>query len=278
MFRRLATTLGLALGAVAAEPPKSELPALAWPYPAPPPAGPSAVDPLSGPLPNLLPAPPAAPPRVSDLPSAVRALFTAPNHRWVSVTRTTPGPFPELRTEGATERGGWSMATRTGDGPDLHLVRHANSIVLQDRDGHWLSPAETRQRLTALGRSARGGLLGLGAVSPAVLAASLAGKLRNLRVEDNAILGSVDGPDAATLLMPAGPRGAATPGLRFTSAEVRFWINDGTLAKFELVARAQVTGPDGTARELETTAFTEFKDVGSSRVEVPDAARRALSP
>jgi hypothetical protein len=281
MFVRITAPLVLTIAASAGagEPARDTLPALAWPAPATSPAQLPPADALAGSLATGELNPASPPPRVADLPAAIRALFTAPNHRWVTVSQTTPGPFPTLRTEGKTERDGWSVVTRSGDGPDLHFARQGNAVVLREGSGPWLSPAESRRKLASLGaRGTRGTLLGLGATSPALVATSLAGKLSNLRVEGSAILGSAQGPAAAQLLSPAGSRGPAAPAARVTGLEVRFWFNAGVLSKFEVLSRALVTGPDSTERELETVVVTEFKDVGSTRVEVPPGARAALAP
>ncbi len=55
----------------------------------------------------------------------------------------------------------------------------------------------------------------------------------------------------------------------------QYWVKDGVLAKMELHLSATVAGRNGD-REISRTTTHEFKDIGTTRVEVPEDAKKKL--
>jgi hypothetical protein len=55
----------------------------------------------------------------------------------------------------------------------------------------------------------------------------------------------------------------------------KFWLKDGALPKYEFSVQGKVTARD---RELDInqTITVEVKDVGSTKIEIPDEAKAAL--
>jgi hypothetical protein len=57
---------------------------------------------------------------------------------------------------------------------------------------------------------------------------------------------------------------------------VKYWIKDGVLARYEVKVSGKVTFNDNE-RDVERTTTTEIKDVGTTKVTVPDEAKKKLS-
>ena len=60
------------------------------------------------------------------------------------------------------------------------------------------------------------------------------------------------------------------------SGSVKFWVKDGQLAKYQYKVQGTVTF-NGEDREVERTTTVEIKDVGTTKVEVPDEAKKKIS-
>ena len=57
---------------------------------------------------------------------------------------------------------------------------------------------------------------------------------------------------------------------------VKFWLKDGALSKYEYKVKGTVSF-NGNDREVDRTTTVEIKGVGTTRVEVPEDAKKKLS-
>jgi hypothetical protein len=57
---------------------------------------------------------------------------------------------------------------------------------------------------------------------------------------------------------------------------VKFWIQDGVLTKYEFKVTGKVNF-NGNDRDVDRTTTVEIKDVGATKVEVPDDAKKKLA-
>jgi hypothetical protein len=57
---------------------------------------------------------------------------------------------------------------------------------------------------------------------------------------------------------------------------VKFWIKDGALTKYQTKVSGKVEF-NGESRDMERTTTIEIKDVGKTKIEVPDDAKKKLS-
>jgi len=82
--------------------------------------------------------------------------------------------------------------------------------------------------------------------------------------------------DGAKALLTAGfRRNNANPPTN-AKGSVKFWVKDGAITKYE----TKGTGKgqfNGESMDIERTTTVEIKDVGKTKVEVPDDARKKLS-
>lgn len=59
------------------------------------------------------------------------------------------------------------------------------------------------------------------------------------------------------------------------SASVKFWVKDGVLAKYETSVKGSISF-NGNERDLSRVTTVELKDVGSTKIELSDEAKKAL--
>jgi hypothetical protein len=58
---------------------------------------------------------------------------------------------------------------------------------------------------------------------------------------------------------------------------VKFWVTDGALTKYEFKVSGTVSY-NGNDRDVDRDTTTEITDVGTTKVTVPDEARKVLAP
>ena len=225
-----------------------------------------------------------------DLAAAARKLADAPNYAWTATTEIANAPFPAMPLEGVAEKGGFTVTTRTFNGNTSQTVRKGTAVVMQNRDGEWMTMEEMRAQFAGGapggvggqgggqrggGRGGLGGGMLGGAGNPAEVVAGLAAKIKDLKVADDALVATASGDDAAALLAPAGSRGDPAPaGPRYSSVTLKFWLKDGALAKYSTQTVGTFTLPNGDEREVDSTTTVEVKNVGTAQVEVPAAAKK----
>ena len=56
---------------------------------------------------------------------------------------------------------------------------------------------------------------------------------------------------------------------------VKFWLKEGALSKYELKVTGKVE-VNGNERDLDRATTTEIKEVGTTKVNVPEAAKKKL--
>jgi hypothetical protein len=93
-----------------------------------------------------------------------------------------------------------------------------------------------------------------------------------LHPEDGGVSGKLSSTGADLLFMPPGssqrpPEGAA--------GTFRLWIKDGAITKYELKLTAS-TAPGGRGGSYTETRTVEISGIGSTKVEIPEAAKRRL--
>ena len=112
--------------------------------------------------------------------------------------------------------------------------------------------------------------------APAAEAADLAGKAKELKKDGEAYASELTDAGAKELLSLSGRRGGNAPEPKNAKGSVKFWVKDGLLAKFELKLQGTVAF-NGEDRDVDRTTTVEIKDVGTTKLDVPEAAKKKLS-
>ncbi len=231
-----------------------------------------------------------------DVQAAAKKLGEAASYSWTSTPAAGGGGarFQSGPTEDKTEKDGYTLlATKLGEAP-LEAVLKGDKAVVKSADG-WKTPEELRggggaqpggqqpadrRRMDPAGFMARR-LRDFKA--PADEAAGLAEKVQELKDDgQGAYSGEMTEEGAKALLsFGRGGRGgdpaAQNQGPQVSGAKgsVKFWIKDGVLCKYEVSVQGKVNF-GGREIEINRTTTVEIKDVGSTKVEVPEEAKNKL--
>lgn len=205
-----------------------------------------------------------------EVTSAAKALGDKSNYSWkTTITVPADSPFHPGPTEGKTEKAGATHVSMSFGDNTTEIVLQGGKSAVHTEDGGW-------QTLSELGDEGPGRFLG-GMVrnfkAPATQAADLAGQTKELKKDGDVISGDLTEEGAKTLLTFRRGGNASVSGAK---GSVKYWIKDGVLAKYEVKVSGKVTFNDNE-RDVERTTTTEIKDVGTTKVTVPDEARKKLS-
>jgi hypothetical protein len=219
-----------------------------------------------------------------DLKAAAKKL--GDNYSWKSTVANNAGGggggrrggFGGGPSEGKTASGTTWTSRTMGD----------NSIetVLQGKNGAVKTPDNGWQSLKELSQDDGSGGFNPGTFiaramqnfkAPAAEAADLADKTAELKKDGDVYSGDLTEAGAKTLLTFGPPRGGGDgPEISGAKGSVKFWVKDGTLTKYEVKVQGTISF-NGNDRDINRTTTIEFKDVGSTKVEVPDDAKKKLS-
>ncbi|MFM7555890.1 MAG: hypothetical protein ACKPAH_11435, partial [Verrucomicrobiota bacterium] len=218
-----------------------------------------------------------------DLKSAARKLADAASYSWTATTEIEGGQWTPAPVQGKALKGGAAVLTTERDGSTTTAVLQGTNGVASTDDG-WKTAEELRQAGGGGGGGGgnRGGMRA-GALLrnplPAASLTRLADKARDLKAGDG---GSVAGElpedvakEFAVLGRGGRPGGQTPPEPRNAKASVRFWLKEGMVSKAQLKVSATMTF-NGEDRDMVRTTTWEFRDVGTTTVEVPAEAKKRL--
>jgi hypothetical protein len=212
-----------------------------------------------------------------DVTTAAAALGGQPNYSWhTTVDAGNGGRFHPGPTDGKTEKGGFTTLKLSFNDDSTEVVIQGTNTAVKTADDGWQSAAEVLQDSGGGPNPAMfAARMAQNFKSPAEQAATLAAQAKNLQAGTNGISGDLTEEGAKALL--AFRRGGNGDGPTVSDAKgtVTFWLADGKLVKFQ----THVTGTvnfNGNDRDVDRTTTTEIKDVGATKVEVSDDAKKKL--
>lgn len=213
---------------------------------------------------------------------AIKALKEKGGYSWSTTSEMAGGQFPARTTKGKTEKDGYTLLTTEGRNGEIQAVKKGGKGVMKTEDG-WQTQDELRQGGQGQGRG-RGFGAGqlLSAPAPAEDAEELLKAAKELKAGDGGVYSAELTEEAAKEragFFGRGGRGgqanANRPEPKNAKATVKFWVKDGVLAKYVLSTSAKITFQDED-RDIERTMTTQISDVGSTKVEVPEEAKKKL--
>jgi hypothetical protein len=214
---------------------------------------------------------------VDDVKNSTKKLSEKGNYSWRTTTDlgNTGGNFRPGPTEGKTER---------EVGTYLSLTRGDNTTeaVLKDKKGA-LKTEDSWKSLSELtaddgGSPNRGRFIARileNFKAPAEEAEDLASKTKNLKKMGEAYSGDLTDEGAKQFLVRFRPPGNSE-GPSNAKGSAKFWIKDGILSKYEYHVKGTVNF-NGQERDVDRTTTVEIKDVGSTKVKIPEEASKKLS-
>lgn len=218
---------------------------------------------------------------VDDVKAAAKKLSDAPTYAWTQTTENAGGGggFGSGPTSGVSEKNGYTVITREGQNGATQTVRKGEQVVMQGREGQWMTRDEMMAQFGGGQggqgggqRGGRGGMFG-GGVNPAEEIVALVDSAKDLKVADGVITGSLP-EDTVAQRLSFGRMGGQAPAPKNASGAVKIWLKDGSISKYQVNVKGTVAGRDGQERQVDRTTTTEIKDVGTAKVQVPEAAKK----
>lgn len=227
----------------------------------------------------------AADPGVKDVQHAASKLEDAGSYSWKTTVKSEgggaggggarfrPGPTEgKLGKEGIT----WLSMTRGDNTTEAFFKGEKGAVKLEDA---WKTFAEASES-SGDGQFNRGAFLVRmlkNFKNPAAEADDLAEKTKSLKQADGVYSGDLT-DEAVKQLLARGPRrpGADAPEATDTKGSVKFWLKDGVLSKYEYNVQGKMTFNNNEI-SINRTTTVELKDIGSTKVEVPDEAKKKIS-
>ena len=213
--------------------------------------------------------------------NAIKALKDKGNYSWSTSSEMAGGQFPGQTSKGKTDKEGFALITREGPNGEIQSATKGDKRVTKRDDG-WKTPEEVQP---AGGGGRRGGFGGGGffggaQVAPADEAEGLLKDVKDLKAGDGGLFTAELSETAAKTRAGFGGRGGR--GGNFTPPEpkdakgsVKFWVKDGVLAKYELTTSAKMNFQD-QEMDIGRTTVTEISNAGSTKVDVPEEAKKKL--
>ena len=201
-----------------------------------------------------------------DITSAAKKLADKANYSWKTTVvvpesaRFRPGP-----TEGKTEKDGFTHLTISFGDNTTQAVLKADKGAARNPDGDWQSIAELEGEegpRRFLGRMLRN------FKTPAAQAGELASGAKELKKDGDVYSGDLTDEGAKAQFRfgsVSNPKGS-----------VKFWLKDGALSKYEFKVQGKVDF-NGNEIDVDRATTVEIKDVGTTKLEVPEAAKKKLS-
>jgi hypothetical protein len=218
-----------------------------------------------------------------DVIAAAKKLADQSNYSWKSTldlganSQFTPGP-----TEGKTEKDGLTWLSVSFNDNTSEGVMKGTKVVVKTEEG-W----KTAEEAGGGGGGGGGGFNPGGFMArrmqslktPAAEVEDLVSKAKEIKKDGDAFSGDMTEEGAKALLTAGGfgrRGGQAPPPATDAKGSMKFWIKDGALTKYEF----KVSGKreiQGEVRDIERTTKVEIKDVDTTKLTVPEEAKKKLS-
>ena len=208
--------------------------------------------------------------------AAAKKLGEKANYSWkTTVTVPESAQFKPGPTEGKTEKDGFTHIKTSFRDNTIEAVTKGDKTAFINQDGEW-QLADSQGG----GGGGRGGGFMRNTRPPAVQAAEVAAGAKELKKDGDVISGDLT-EDAAKNLMRfrrggGGGGGGEPPPISNAKGSAKFWVKDGVLSKYEfkLSGKMEINGNDV---DMDRTTSVEIKDVGTTKVEVPEGAKKKFS-
>jgi hypothetical protein len=203
---------------------------------------------------------------------AAKSLGAKDNYSWKTTIEFGGDTVGTI--EGKTEKGGATFLAMSRGDNGMDAVLKGGKGVLKLEDGWKLvsAVAEDNDQQGAPRMVAR---MLQTFKAPAEEAADLAGKTKELKSAEGAYSGELTA-EAVKVMLQFGRRGGANaPEVSGAKGSVKFWLKDGSLTKYEYTVQGTVS-VNGNDRDVNRKNAVEIKDVGTTKVTVPEEAAKKL--
>jgi len=215
----------------------------------------------------------------TEVKNAAAALGNQASYSWKTTVEVgNNSPFRPGPTEGKAEKGGYTYLKLSFGDNENEVVLKGTNGALKTPDSGWLSLAEAAKDDGGGGFNPTMFLARMmqNFKAPTAQAADLAGQVKELKKDTNGISGDLT-EDGAKTLLTFRPRAGGGEGPAVSNAKgwAKFWIQDGKLAKYQFHVQGTVSF-NGNDRDVDRTTTVEIKDVNTTKIDVPDDAKKKL--
>ena len=235
-----------------------------------------------------------------DVSAAIAKLAAADNYSWKSTVTNAAAPgggggggrrggFGGGPVDGKAQKNGLMYLSMVGRGgtPTIGFVQNTNVAIQTDSGWQSLSEATADDggggfnpaRFTAMRLQTT--------KAPTDQAKSLLASAKSVTKGDDGYSAELTDDGAKGLLQvtgfgrgggPGGPGGGG-PEIVISEAKasVKFWVKDGVLVKYEIKSTGKRQFGDNDPMDVNTTTTVEIKDVGATKLDLPDEAKKKLS-
>jgi hypothetical protein len=215
-----------------------------------------------------------------EVQGAAKKLAEAQNYSWTTTIEAGGGGgnFRPGPTEGKTEKDGLTWLSMSfGDNTTEAFVKGGKGVI-KTEDG-WQTLEEAAQDDGGGQQNPRRFMARRvqNLKTPAQQVEESLGKLQDCKQDGDAYEAQLSEEGAKELLRLGrrGGGGGNGPEISNAKATVKVWVKDGMLAKYAAHVSGTVSTPNGD-REIDRTTTTEIKNVGSTKIDVPEDAKKKM--
>ena len=213
-----------------------------------------------------------------EVKSAAKKLGEKSNYSWKATVESPAGGgggrFRPGPTEGKTEKDGFTVLSMVRGDNTIEAVLKGGKGAIKGPDG-WIGLAEA---VEAGGQQNPAAFIARTLQrfkAPAAQAEDLVAKAKELKKSDDAYTGELTEEGVKELLTFGRPGGNA-PTPANAKGSVKFWIKDGVITKYQFQVQGTITFNNNDIT-IDRTTTVEVKDVGSTKVDVPEDAKKKMS-
>jgi len=209
--------------------------------------------------------------------NAAKKLAGEKNYSWeTTVTNVNGNGFRFGPTEGKTEKAGATWFSMTMNDSTTEVIMQDGKAAVKTPDNGWQSKAEATQGSDEPGPAMFLARMLQNFKVPAAQAEDIAAKVKELKRDGDVYTGDLTEDGAKDLLFRRRPNDDNGPTVSNAKGSVKFWVKGGVLTKYEFNVQGTVSF-NGNDRDVNRTTTVEIKDVGSTKVTIPDEAGKKLS-
>ena len=202
--------------------------------------------------------------------AAAKALGGKDNYSWKT---TIEFGNNEGTVEGKAEKDGATLLTISGGDQSTDAALKGGKSALKV-EGAWKTLAEAAEEgQPGAARFISRMLQNFKA--PAAEAEDIAGKVKELKLAEGVYSGDLTEEGVKSLLRWRRA-GGTPPEVTGAKGSAKFWVKDGALTKYEYKLEGTMT-INGNERDVSRKNTVEIKDVGTTKVNVPEEAAKKLS-
>jgi hypothetical protein len=221
-----------------------------------------------------------------DVKSAAQKLGGADNYSWTTTVEIANSQFTPGPSHGKTQKDGLVWLDMTFQDNTTEAYAKGAKGAVKGEDG-WeaLDLSPNAPRGGGGGGFSPSRMMGMrlrNFKAPATQMEDLVDKTKDLAKSGDAYTGDLT-EEGAKSLMTFGRRAGGgggqgqAPEISKAKGTVKFWIKDGVITKYQTKATGTRKNQDGDDMDIDITSTVEIKDVGTTKLTVPDEAQKKMT-